>query len=208
MIKRRSVLAAAAAAPVLAHAVPALAAAGPSAIVDAGIGRGQGSVVSTAGFVHPGVVHSRDDLDRMRDGVQQGRQPWRSAFEWVRADPRSDPNYQLLGPIADVHGYNLPIEYTFGTDGFAAHMQAVCWYATGDPVYLTKAMRIIREWSATLTNLTEGIHAAPGVARMVSAAEILRYTQGSGWTEADTVAFSRLLRIVTTPPNIGIDKPD
>ncbi|KJK11427.1 hypothetical protein UB45_13290 [Terrabacter sp. 28] len=181
---------------------------GGSAIVDPDIGRGQSTVISATGFAHPGIVSSRDELNLMRDMVQKGVEPWRSAYEQVRQDPRASSNYQLQGPLAVVQGFNRPIEYTIGTDGFAAHANALEWYVTGNPAYRDKALDIIRQWSATLTNLTEFIHAAPGVARMASAAEILRYTKGSGWTDADTTAFSHLLRIVASPPPVGVDRDD
>ncbi|WP_141841513.1 carbohydrate-binding protein [Humibacillus xanthopallidus] len=144
----------------------------------------------------------------MRDMVQKGVEPWRSAYEQVREDPRASSDYRLQGPLAVVEGFNRPIEYTIGTDGFAAHANALEWYVTGNPAYRDKALDIIRQWSAKLTNLTEFIHAAPGVARMASAAEILRYTEGSGWTDADTAAFSHLLRIVASPPPVGVDRDD
>lgn len=179
-----------------------------SIIVDPDIGRGAGTVVSSAGFAHPGIVDSRDQLDLMRDMVQKGVEPWKSAYESVRRDPRASSDYQLQGPLAVVKGSNLPMEYTIGTDGFAAHDNALEWYVTGDQVYANKALDIIRQWSSTLTSLTEFIHAAPGVARMASAAEILRYTPGSGWTDSDTASFSHLLRIVASPPPVGIDRDD
>jgi hypothetical protein len=176
--------------------------------VDPNIGRGEGTVVSDAGFAHPGIVSSREELNLMRDMVQKGVEPWRSAYESVRQDPRASSSYQLQGPLAVVEGFNRPIEYTIGTDGFAAHANALEWYVTGNPAHRDKALDIIRQWSAKLTNLTEFIHAAPGVARMASAAEILRYTKGSGWTDADTAAFSHLLRIVASPPPVGVDRDD
>lgn len=191
-----------------ATASPPGTAAPQSIIVDPDIGRGAGTVVSPAGFAHPGIVDSRAQLDLMRDMVQKGVEPWKSAYESVRRDPRASSDYQLQGPLAVVKGSNLPMEYTIGTDGFAAHDNALEWYVTGDQAYANKALDIIRQWSSTLTSLTEFIHAAPGVARMASAAEILRYTPGSGWTDSDTASFSHLLRIVASPPPVGIDRDD
>ncbi|MEO7016661.1 MAG: carbohydrate-binding protein [Leifsonia sp.] len=187
---------------------PAEATTQQSIIVNPDIGRGAGTVVSSAGFAHPGIVDSRDELDLMRDMVQKGIEPWKSAYESVRRDPRASSDYQLQGPLAVVKGSNLPMEYTIGTDGFAAHDNALEWYVTGNQAYANKALDIIRQWSSTLTSLTEFIHAAPGVARMASAAEILRYTPGSGWTDNDTASFSHLLRIVASPPPVGIDRDD
>lgn len=31
-------------------------------------------------FIHPGIWHTHDDLERIRLGVQNGTEPWKSAF--------------------------------------------------------------------------------------------------------------------------------
>lgn len=38
------------------------------------------TVTSPTGLVHPGVLHSREDLNTMRDMAWLGKEPWASAF--------------------------------------------------------------------------------------------------------------------------------
>ena len=36
-------------------------------------------------FVHPGLLHSRAELDFVREKVQAGQEPWKSAWERLRS---------------------------------------------------------------------------------------------------------------------------
>lgn len=49
-------------------------------------------------FVHPGLWHTHDDLERIRDGVIQGREPWKSAYEKFSADTFSQANVCTRAP--------------------------------------------------------------------------------------------------------------
>ena len=40
-------------------------------------------------FTHPGLLHSISDLQRMKDMVAIGREPWKSAFEKFKLHPWS-----------------------------------------------------------------------------------------------------------------------
>lgn len=49
-------------------------------------------------FVHPGLWHTHDDLERIRDGVVQGQEPWKSAYEEFSADTFSQANVRTGAP--------------------------------------------------------------------------------------------------------------
>jgi hypothetical protein len=49
-------------------------------------------------FVHPGLPHTRADLERMRQRLAAGEEPWKSGFERLRQDPASRADYRLRGP--------------------------------------------------------------------------------------------------------------
>jgi hypothetical protein len=53
-------------------------------------------------FAHPGLLHTRLDLARMKDGVAANRQPIRAGFEVLRNHPQSKPEYRVLGPFAEI----------------------------------------------------------------------------------------------------------
>lgn len=54
---------------------------------------------SPGDFVHPGLWHSHDDLERIRFGVENGKEPWKSSYANFSADSYSQ---------ADVSGGNTP----------------------------------------------------------------------------------------------------
>ena len=54
-------------------------------------------------FVHPGpAALARRDLDRMKQLVAEGAEPWKSGFEKLRDDPQSQADWRLRGPFAAV----------------------------------------------------------------------------------------------------------
>lgn len=173
------------------------------------VGGADQTVVSSTGFAHPGVDVSRTGLATAQTMVRAGKEPWKSSFEKVRGDLRSSPDYTLQGPVADTPNDSGAAAYRLEADGTAAQYQTLMWYITSDQRYADNALRIIRAWAGTVVTMRDGIRGGPGVAKMTGAAEILRYTTGSGWTTEDTAAYSKMLRIVLLPRNEGgIDSPN
>ncbi|HWD77518.1 MAG TPA: hypothetical protein VG497_01500, partial [Kribbella sp.] len=90
----------------------------------------------------------------------------------------------------------------FIADGLKSYTQAVLFVLTGEEVYRKNALDIIRIWEqldpAKYEYFTDAhIHTGIPLNRMVSAAELLRYTscadEAYPWTDADTQAFTRNL---------------
>ena len=50
-------------------------------------------------FIHPGLWHTHDDLERIRLGVKNGQEPWKSAFVNFSTDPFSsgDVSHYSIG---------------------------------------------------------------------------------------------------------------
>jgi hypothetical protein len=48
-------------------------------------------------FVHPGGLHKRSDMDRMRYLVAAGVEPWAAAYQKLRADALASPTYAVRG---------------------------------------------------------------------------------------------------------------
>ena len=87
----------------------------------------------------------------------------------------------------------------FIADGLKAYTQALLYVITGDDTYRSNAMSIIRIWEqmdpAKYVYFTDAhIHTGIPLNRMVTAAELLRYsstqTEGLKWTDKDTADFS------------------
>ncbi len=155
-------------------------------------------------FVHPGLLHTRADLDRMRQRVAAREEPWAGGFEALRQAHGSRADWRLCGPRATVtrsprgsDGDNQMV-----LDGNAAYQNALMWCLTGDRAHARKAAEILDAWSATLRRI-DG-HDAPLAAglngfKFVNAAELLRHTP-SGWPPAAAERCERLFREVVLPP--------
>lgn len=170
---------------------------------------------SEAGFTHPGVGATAAQLENARTQVQAGADPWKTYYTAMSTSPAAaatvtSSNASSADPSKpDITG--LDSQSTNGRfiqDGLKAYTQALMYVFTGEQVYRTNAMKIIRIWSqmdpAKFKEFADShIHTGIPLNRMVTAAEILRYgscdTDELPWTDADTAAFStNLIRPVIT----------
>jgi hypothetical protein len=156
---------------------------------------------SMAAFLHPGLLHSQADLDRMKAAVAAGQEPTKSGFEVFKAHPQSQATYAMKGPM-DMVGRNPTVgQGTYDQDSNAAYQCAIMWCITDDIAYANKSKGIIKAWSSTLKSITGRdavLMAGLGPFKMVNAAEILRYTN-AGWSEADIRQTERHFKEVVYP---------
>ncbi len=155
-------------------------------------------------FTHPGILHSRAELDYVSKKVAEGEEPWKAAWEQLQAQPISSLDWTPKPAENVVRGpYNRPD--IGGTDlmrgGAAAYSQAIQWVITGDPTHADKAIAILDAYARTLKSV--GGHDARLLVGMVgiqfaNAAEILRHTE-AGWADEDQARFEHLLRQVFYP---------
>ncbi len=152
-------------------------------------------------FTHPGILHSRSELDFVKTMVAEGEEPWKSAWEELRShdiselDWKPDPAANVVrGPYnrPDIGGSDLM------RDGAAAYSHAIQWYVTGEQPHANKAIDILNAYAGTLKSI--GGHDARLLAGMAgitftNAAEIIRHTD-AGWNEPDQARFEHLLREV------------
>lgn len=174
------------------------AAAGGSATAggQAGVGACEPAPAPGAGLIHPGGLHKRSDLQRMRLQVAAGVEPWKSSFDRLETDARASAAYVVRGDPTwttvergGAHG----AEYE--SDATAAYLNALMWSVTGDEAHAEKCVEIFNTWK----NLTAFV--APGTPpldagllayKLLEAAEIIRSTY-DGWSAADIEAFSAML---------------
>jgi hypothetical protein len=137
-------------------------------------------------FTHPGLLQSREDLERMKTAVAAKQEPVYSGYQVFTKDPASQADYKMQGPMAMV-GRNPTVgQTTYDSDANAAYQHAVMWTITGGKAYADTAIKIINAWSATLRSVTGRdavLMAGLGPFKMVNAAEIIRYTN-AGWSTA------------------------
>ncbi|MEU1463151.1 alginate lyase family protein [Streptomyces sp. NPDC005727] len=156
-----------------------------------------------ASFAHPGVTVSRSQLDFARAQVQAGAQPWKSAFDQMKASKYADLN-RTPKPRATVEcgSYSNP---NYGCtdereDAIAAYTDALAWYITRDARYAQKAIQIMDAWSATITSHTNSnapLQTGWAGSSWPKAAEIIKYTYTGGW--ANQNRFATMLRDVYLP---------
>ena len=155
-------------------------------------------------FVHPGLLHTRADLDRMRQRVAAGQEPWASGFEKLRSHPQSRSDWKLRGPISVVtrSPRNTQGNDQMVLDGNAAYQNALMWCISGNEAHARKAVEILNAWSGGIqmmdgsdVQLSAGLNGF----KFVNAAELMRYTYPA-WGRAEVARFEKMLREVIYPP--------
>ncbi len=162
-------------------------------------------VTVQAQFTHPGMSHSKADLEFVRAKIRAGEEPW--ASEWKRLQESSLSSlWREAHPYKVVNRgpYNRPdIGATeFATDGEVAYTMALQWYMTRDKRYADKAIELINAWSRTLEKITN--HDRQLLVGMVglfylNAAEILKYSYKDFAKKFDGEAFRHMVLDIWYP---------
>jgi hypothetical protein len=138
-------------------------------------------------FKHPGLLQSREDLQRIRTNIALSREPLYSGYIAFKNHPQSQSDYKMQGPMISV-GRNPTVgQGRYDADANAAYQNAMMWAVTGEQRYAQTAKEIINAWCSSLRSVTGRdavLMAGLGPFKMVNAAEILRYTN-AGWNAGD-----------------------
>ncbi len=164
-----------------------------------------GQPAHPAGFIHPGVLVNRLQLEEIKRRVAAGIEPQTSAFAQLQASAYAALDY-TPHPRATVEcgPYSTP---DLGCkaeqrDSEAAYAQALMWFITGQCAYAENAIKIMNAWSGTLQGghlLANGpVQAAWCAEVWPRAAEIIRYTYDA-WSDADIARFQNMLRTQYLP---------
>ena len=165
-------------------------------------------VTSDEGFTHPGIGLTKEILENARVQVIAKQEPWYSYYVTMSQSAYASSTFSAnIFGSANADGTDNPKKRSvnskgeFVADGLRAYTQALMYVFTGEQSYRANAMRIIRLWSqmdpTQYAYFTDShIHMGVPLNRMVTAAEILRYSGAPGedpkwaWTEADTTDFT------------------
>ncbi|KRE41704.1 hypothetical protein ASG81_16485 [Paenibacillus sp. Soil522] len=166
-------------------------------------------VIDESGFKHPGIGLTKNILENIRTQVREQKEPWKTYFNQMllssaAAKNVTSSNQSSADPTKPAsNAFNSQsFDSRFIADGLKAYTQAILYYITGDEVYRANAMHIIRIWSqmdpAKYAYFPDAhIHTGIPLNRMVTAAEILRYTSTQTpelqWTDKDTADFTNNL---------------
>ncbi|GHC53675.1 hypothetical protein GCM10010309_11570 [Streptomyces violaceochromogenes] len=146
--------------------------------------------IATRSFTHPGLLHSADDLARMKAAVAARETPVYDGYLALAAHARSKATYavQNTGQITTWGRGPTNFQNQAVADSAAAYQTALMWCITGERAYADKSRDILNAWSASLTAVTGAdgpLGAGLQVFKLVNAAELLRYTGYDGWTQED-----------------------
>ncbi|MFI5606852.1 alginate lyase family protein [Amycolatopsis sp. NPDC051903] len=155
-----------------------------------------------AAFTHPGVLVSKSQLDFVRDKVNAGAQPWKSAYDQMMGS-----TYASLSrtpkprSVVECGSYSNPNNGCTDEreDAIAAYTDALAWYFTQDARYAQKAIALMDAWSGTITDHTNSnapLQTGWAGASWSRAAELIKSTYSS-WPNAGR--FATMLRTVYLP---------
>jgi hypothetical protein len=135
-------------------------------------------------FEHPGIWHTHDDLEKIRNGVLEKKEPWATAYEAFQNDSYSQASYEMQGPVAVLSRGTVSNYTSFTNDVRAAWQNSLMWYITKGQDHWERATTILDAWGSNLTNII-GVDRSLLVSLegqfFVNAAEIMRWE--GGWAE-------------------------
>lgn len=163
---------------------------------------------SSQGFQHPGIYHDCASLERLQANYQSRKWAYLYSLNFSStsiglAALRPNATWAMQGPFPSVvwagaDGHNIPLQ----NDGKSAYGLTLGWFATGEPLWLSRALHIILSWAQTLVYLNEQIQGGEGLAYMTASAEILRASAGqSGWSRENTTAYLAMIERIIAPWN-------
>jgi uncharacterized membrane protein YgdD (TMEM256/DUF423 family) len=153
---------------------------------------------SEAGFIHPGIGLTKQVVDNLRTQINNKQEPWyRYYLNMLQSDlaKTTFACQNCNGDAVRTDAFNNPgVASMMDGDGRRAFTQALLYYITGEDVYRSNALRILRLWQQMDPNkyqIYSEAHIRTGMPLyyMLMAAELLRYTTSSdelAWTDADT----------------------
>jgi hypothetical protein len=162
--------------------------------------------VEPKSFVHPGLLHTEQDFERMRTNVAEGRQPWMQGWQTLISNPHAALNWTPHAQTALYRGKNPDHAENYAAlfnDAAAAYALALRWKISGDTRYADKSIDILNGWSAKLVMiggssdrfLASGIYGY----ELANAAEILRTYPN--WLPIDFRRFQSMMLAVFYPMN-------
>ncbi|WP_118185129.1 LamG-like jellyroll fold domain-containing protein [Paraburkholderia phosphatilytica] len=169
------------------------------------VATGQTAISTSGAFVHPGLLHTQADFDRMAQKVAAQASPWYADWNVLINNSHASLSYKARPAVEIDRGgsgtQNYPQLYN---DIAATYACALRWKITGDTAYADKAVQIMNAWSSTLQRLggDSNVDLAAGIYgyEFANAGEIMRGY--AGWASADFAAFQTMMSGIFYPINV------
>ncbi|MEJ5259471.1 MAG: alginate lyase family protein [Anaerohalosphaeraceae bacterium] len=145
-------------------------------------------------FVHPGLLSTQEDLERMRAKVAAGEQPWKGSWELLVRNTNSFLHTKPEAQPILYAGGGYPENYIrLARDCARAYQCALRYQVSGETAYGDKAVEILNAWASGMTgwqgdtnvSLRAGLYGY----QLACTAELMR--DYSGWSAADFAAFQK-----------------
>jgi hypothetical protein len=159
------------------------------------------ATAQVTGFTHPGTPLTLSDLSTLKTYVDQGKQPWKSGYDQLAADGKSQLTYVMAGPYATVSRSPDVNLWPWRNDMVAVWNLSRMWYFTRNDAYAKKAHDILMQWATTQTSFSGSesmLDLGDYAFRFVGGADILRGTW-PGWTASDTATVKNYFTNVLLP---------
>ncbi|KAF2855137.1 exopolysaccharide inner membrane protein-like protein [Plenodomus tracheiphilus IPT5] len=152
-------------------------------------------------FVHPGALHTSQDIERVKNHVKNKEQPWLRAMQHLETLPLAQTTRPPIAVATLTRGIDpedrsLPQNYANAyRDAHGAYQLALRWLMTDDTKFADAAVKILNAWSSTLKTirgngdrfLAAGIYGY----EFANVGELMRTY--SGWSQQDQDKFGAML---------------
>ncbi len=133
---------------------------------------------AATGFVHPGILHTQADFDRMKQMVDGQRQPYLDGWNQLVNSTYSQSGWTPRATATIIRGGSGDNVALLYTDIARAYQCALRWKISGSTAHGDTARDILNAWSSTLTTISGNAdrYLAAGLFgyQMANAAEIMR----------------------------------
>jgi hypothetical protein len=154
-------------------------------------------------FVHPGLLHTESDFERMRQKVKDQAQPWLDGWNALTSNGRAQLGAKPRPLATVIRGGDGQNFAQFFIDVARAYQLALRWKVSQDKRYADLAVVFLNAWSSTLTSVTGNADRflAAGIYgyQFANAAEIMRTYPG--WASADFARFQTMMLDIFYPLN-------
>lgn len=149
-------------------------------------------------FIHPGISFTIEDLELMKNKVDNNEDPWHSVFSLEeKSYSTKEIDYKTFVHIVSGPYSNPDIGgKEFERAGRTLYDLSILSYISGNDVYAKEAIKLLENWMKvgvwSFDENNTKLLVAESCFFFCNAAEILRYTY-SGWGKGHTEAFSRFI---------------
>ncbi|HIY58360.1 MAG TPA: alginate lyase family protein [Candidatus Tetragenococcus pullicola] len=160
-------------------------------------------------FTHPGIQLNNENLQNMKQHIQDKEEPWYSDYLKLRDNvPNQQSSVDYVTNVHEGVGRGDPAGHgnigDFEKAGNAAYFNALQWVITGEDKFAKTATKILNSWSSEL-KVIDGrdriLGAGINSVKLIEAAEILAYFDGGydDFTMENQSQMQRMLKNVVYP---------